>query len=355
MTIRSLAGTLGALLLAAAASQGCAVVPDAKAGASARVKAASVSLGEGKQTMVVATSKRDGGIFFTRPPYDLNGSWSARVSAGIFDPRDVEQSAGAFFTLEVDRREASGNQPTEYYGISARRFLPPDPDVLQVYSYTHAGVVQQTTFPGASAVHLEIAVDQMGDVVFTATDLATEDSESLGSVDLASPASPHQAGFGMFGAPKGARIGFTDFRLNSPGAPAVPIGAGHEACNLVMESALAALAAAYAVDDPVLDEGDVGDALMWLDEAVDAMTAARNAIAASLAAAKKSPEQKALGLAEKALADLVKSSAAFEDDGGAYAKKFVSLVVKQQYGRALEILDLLLPDELRSFLPGTGI
>lgn len=351
MSARNAALVLSVLL----ASAGCAVVGDEKAArATTKVKAVAVDyLDDGKQTVLSVASVQDGGLFFTRPPLDMNGPWRVDVTAGILDTDDVAKSAGALFSLEVDRRESGTNVPSQFYGISARRFLPPDPDVLQVYAYSHGGVGTQTTFPGVNAAELVVASDG-STVTYFARPAGTNDSyTALGSVALASPGAPHQPGFGTFSAPKGARLGFTEFRVNANDSP-VDATPYHTTARLVMEAALAALAAAYEVDQPVVDSMQATAANDLLAAAQNKLNEARNVLAGAGPPGKKSDQEKAVALLERAEAEVAAARNRFATDGAAYAPKFVKTVAKPFYGRALAILKLMLPEDLRAFLPGEG-
>ena len=148
------------LVLAMAASvglAGCAVAPDKAAVASptSKVKVTTVKLPTGKETFLVATSKVANGIFFTRPPYDLNGAWRIEATCGIYETKNLVPSTGTVFGLEADLRGAT-SKPTQFYGVYARYFQDPTPG-LQVFSVSHVtSGIGQIFFTNATAVDLAI-------------------------------------------------------------------------------------------------------------------------------------------------------------------------------------------------------
>jgi hypothetical protein len=332
---------------------GCAAAPDKLPTATSTAKVKSVKLATGKETFLVATSKVANGIFFTRPPYDMNGAWRTEVKCGIYQTQFLVPSTGAVFGLEADLRGATPT-PTEFYGLYARYFQTPTAG-LQVFASTHTGNKGQTFFTGATAV--DLAIETNGTTVtFFARDAAVGGAFStVGTTPLSTPLGAHQPGFGFFQAPQGTTIGFTNFRVPVNGAPAAAVSPEQDAMNAVYQAAFNALDAAYAVDGPaVVAPADVTTAQGFLATAKTSLATARTKIE-GLAKAPPTPKQKALTAVIQAQKALESADTAFTKKGTKEAKAYVVAVTHKLYVAAWKVTDALIPTDLRAALPTGGL
>lgn len=336
---------------------GCATKQEAarKAGPPAtKVKAASVRIEDGKQLVIRAQSRDDGGLFFTRPPYELNGTWRAEVAAGMFDDASVAAVGGTVFGLEVDLL-SGGNVPAEFYGVYARRFA--SPAGLQVFCSSEDGNHGQIFLNDATVVDLAIETDGATVTFFARSAGSGGGYQTVGSRSLQSPAGRHYAGFGMFGAPDRATLAFTRFRVpvNGPlpeGRPAETV-----ALQALYQAAFDVLEAAYAVAGPIVTNQDAVAADAALAQAESGLAEARALVAALPDPAKKAktPAERALRELGRAEKDVAKARKALGKKGPRAAKSVLKLVTRKMLRAALAATDALISDDLRETLPGDGL
>jgi hypothetical protein len=339
-----------AMLLVGVALCACATKAEQLPGATSKVKVSAVAADGGKQTMLVASAVADSAVFFTRPPYDLNGSWRVEATVGVYDDKHLAATANAIFGLEADLR-GSVPLPTQFYGVYARHF--DQPAGLQVFASSNSGNHGQKFFDDARSVDLAISTDGTT-VTYFARDAAVGGAYfTIGSRTLQSPNSAHQAGFGVFGAAKSSSFGFTNFRVPKNGTPSVAPPPEQDAMNGCFEAALLLLEAAYAVDGPSVGPAEVNAAQGHLDEARAALAQTR----AKIVALTKAPEPKdrALKAVDKALKEIDKAKKAFGKKGPKEATPFLRAVATRLFGSAVDVTDALIPDSLRQALPGGGI
>jgi hypothetical protein len=338
-----------ACLAGCANAQDKAVVP----APTSKVKVTTVKLPTGKETFLVATSKVDKGIFFTRPPYDMNGVWRTEATCGIYQTSALAASTGASFGLEADLRGATPT-PSQYYGLYARYFQTPSVG-LQVYAVSHtSNTIGQHFFANATAV--DLAIQTNGTIVtYLARDSAAGGGyTTIGATALATPSGAHQPGIGFFSAAQGTTIGFTNFRVPANGSPAVAVAPEQDAMNAVYQAAFNALDAAYAVDGPVVDAAAVTAAQGYLDTATTSLAAARTKIE-GLAKAPPTPKQKALAAVIGAQKALAGAHTAFAKKGTKEAAAYVKTVTGKLYTAAWKVTDALIPADLRAALPTGGL
>lgn len=344
-------------LAAAAALSACGFIPGTSKvpGASSKVKVSAVDAGDEKQTLLVATAKQDGALFFTRPPYDLNGAWRAEATCSLPDARTRDAAVGALFGLEVDQRGTTPD-PVEFYGVYARRFLVPETG-LQVFASSRDGNHGNVFFADATSVDLAVTTDG-ATVTFLARDSAVGGAyTTVGTRTLEAPSAVHNAGFGMFGAAKGASFGFTNFRVPVNGTPAAPPPPEQAALNDVYGAALLVLEAVYAVDGPVAGPPRVTDAVAGIDQAIGALTAARATIEGlpEIPGKAATRKERALAAVDKALKELGKAKSGFEKKDAKAIAPFLRAAAKKLFTSAFAVTDALLSDELRATLPGGAL
>jgi len=331
---------------------GCASVQeDVKGVAKAsKVKVTQIKSDDGRQTILAATARGDNGLFFARPPYDLNGVWRAEATCGIYDVRALGAALGVIFGLESDLRGPTAT-PTEFYGVYGRYFETPTAG-LQVFAASHGGNHGQTFFSGATKVDLALESDGEN-VTFLARDTGLGGSyTTVATVAVTSPGDSHQAGFGMFGATKGASIGFTNFRVPTNGAPVTPPPAAQQAMNACYEAAMLVLEAVYAVDGPTVNDDDADTADAFLADAQNDLVTARVLITEMDAGENAGGAVAAVDSATKEIAKVRK---AIDRKGAKGASKLTKSVAKKLFKAALTVTDELITDELRDALPGEGI
>ena len=334
------------------------ILGEAKPPKGTRVKATTVRMEDGKQQMIVASSREDGGLFFTRPPYEMNGSWRVETTCGAFDARRLDAIGDTVFGLEADLI-ATGHDVSEFYGVYARRFETPTPG-LQVFCSSEDGNHGQVFFEGATVADLAIENDG-ATITYLARDAVGGGTyETVGSRSMQTPAQPHYPGFGMFGAPKGATVGFTNFRVPQNGA--LPAGRPAEtvALQALYEATFEVLDAGYALAGPTIATAEVTTADDALARAENALATARariEAIPADAAKrkAKKTPVQLALSSVDKAERELAKSRKQLDKKGARAAKSVLKSITKKLFREAFRATDALLPDDVRGTLPGNGL
>jgi hypothetical protein len=158
---------------------------------------------------------------------------------------------------------------------------------------------------------------------------------------------------GMFGASKGASIGFTNFRVPTNGVPASPPPAAQEAMNSCYEAALLVLEAAYAVDGPTVIDGDAIAADGFLVQATSALAGARSQIEALSVPADQADA--ALAAVDVAALELGKARRALGRRRAHGAEMLLRSISTKLFVAALQVTDALIPDDLRAALPGGGI
>ena len=331
---------------------GCVTTADKLPAATTKVKAADVRLADGKQRLLVVTAKRDQAIFFTRPPYQLHGAWRVEASAGIYDPAKVADVGMAIFGVEVDLLP-SGRTPTQFYGVFARRFETPVAG-LQVFAGTHTAAAGQIFLPGATVADLVVESDG-ATVTLLARDAAAGGAyQTVDTIPLGTPGSPHYPGFGVFGAPAGAPVGFPNFRIPVNGDPATPPSAEYDALNDVYRAAFDVLDAVYALDGPGITVEDLTAADEALTRAEIRLFAAGMKVEALIPKA-GTPAEKALAAIRKADKALMKAHGGLDKKGAKGAKPFLKSVTTKMFAAAFACTDALLPDDVRATLPGRGL
>jgi hypothetical protein len=338
--------------LAALALGGCGFLPDGKGPApSSKAKVTTLKLDAGRETFLLATSRTAGGLFFTRPPYDMNGAWRTEVTCGIYKDAALDESAQAIFGIEADLRGAT-KIPSEFYGVFARYFTAPPG--LQVFASSHGGNHGQVFFDNATSV--DLAIETNGTTVtYFARDSALGGAyQTVGTRALATPAGAHQPGIGVFNAAKGATIGFTNFRVPVNGVPAVAVSPEHDAMNAVYAAAFKMLEAVYALDGPVVGDAEVAAATAALDETLTALETAKAKVD-GLAKAPPTPKQKAQSQIARMQKAVTNSKTLLGKKGAKAAHQIVKTGTGTLFIAAWKVTDALIPDELRDILPGKGL
>lgn len=352
------ASRIVALALAAAGLglAACSVAPAAAKlpGSTAKVKVSSVEVDGGKQSVLVATALSDGARFFARPPFDLHGAWRVEATCGIYDADALAASSSAPFGIEVDLR-GTGPTPTQYYALYATRTAAGLAG-LQVSASSHGGLTFGTAFL-TNATKADLVIESDGSTVFYRVREAGSAAAyaTIGTRSLASPTLPHQAAFGMSGAKKGAKFGFTNFRIPVHGAAPTAPAPEQDALNSCYEAALAALDAAYAVDDPAAADAEVAAATLHVDRALAALDAARAKLDAIPDPGKTPPARRARKAVDAAAADMRKAKSAFEARGVAGIRPFLRSLAKTSFAAAFKATDALLPEAMRVALPGGSL
>jgi hypothetical protein len=311
-----------------------------------------VKTAEGKRRALVVTGRSAGGVFYTRPPYQLSGAWRVEVTAGIFDPSKVAVTGTSAFSLEVDRITDS-KIPSEFYAVGAAHFAAPEG--VNVQARSHGGLHGTVFLPGAKVTDLVIESDGAL-ITFSVRDHAVGGAyQTVGSTPLTTPGlvAVNLPAFGVFGMTKGGQVAFTNFRVPVNGTPSAQTPE-MAALRDVYSAGFQALDAVYALDGPAVTEGDVTaakDALV----AAGATLASAKAKVDALVAAKPTPKQRALSALDKASKALDKARAGLDAKGTRAAKPFLAATQKSLFKSAFVCTEALLPQNLRDTLPGRGL
>lgn len=310
--------------------------------------------GVSKRWALVATAREEGGLFFFRPPLGLHGAWRTEATCGLFDDRWTDDVGDTIFGLEADL-VGTASPPAEFYGVYARRYETPARG-LQVFASSEDGNHGQVFLADATAADLAIETDG-STVTYQARDAALGGAwQTVAARTLQSPAAAHHPGFGMFGAPKGASVGFTNFRVPANGTPAAPPAPEVAALDDVYRAAFRVLEAAYRVDGSDVTDDDAAAADAFLADAAAALGDARTKIEALPPGKRaKTPVEKALAAVGKAEREVGKARKGLGKKGRKHARPFLRAVSTRMFGAAFVATDALLPDDVRATLPVGGL